>query len=303
MNEIELKHKDRAPVKRISAKAKEALSGYAFIAIPLLGFIIFTLTCIGFSVFMSFTDFNPIKGSMTYVGISNYKDIFNEESFKDATLNTILMLFSIPIGVFIGLALAVYLKRLAKGRTFLTILYYLPAVTSSVAIMIVFRELFKSGEYGLINGLLGTKLNWISNDPWLIKIAIIFKNIWGGIGGTMILYLAGLHNIPDSLYEVAEVQGASKWQQYIDITLPMAHPTTFYLIVTGIISGLQNYADSAVMGAGQQGSRTIVYYIWYYGIQQGKYGLASAASILLTIVILAITIVLFRRSDMIKGVK
>ncbi len=303
MQEMKLLHKQKFHKKTFNAKFKEHFFAYLFIAIPVIGFLMFTAYALGYSLFMSMTDFNPIKGTYKFVGFDNYVEIFKEENFRSAAINTVLMLASIPVGVFIGLILAVYLKRLAKGRTLLTILFYLPAVTSSIAIMIVFKELFKNGEVGLINSLFGTKLNWISNDPWLIKIAIVIKNIWAGIGGTMILYLAGLNNIPESYYEVARVQGASRWQQFVDITLPMSNSTSFYLIVTGIIGGLQSYADSTIMGAGLPGARTIVYYIWNYGINQSRYGWASAASILLAILILCITIVLFSKSNMFKDVR
>ena len=261
MQELNLLYKKKKHKKTIKAEVKESLYGYLFVLIPVLGFLLFTAWALGYSIFMSFTDYNVIKGTFKFVGFENYIEIFREEGFLNAVSNTVLMLLSIPIGVFIGLILAVYLKRLAHGRTLLTILYYLPAVTSTIAILIVFKEIFRSGESGLINGLFGMKLNWISNDPWLIKIAIIVKNIWAGIGGTMILYLAGLNNIPESYYEVARTSGASKWQQFIDITMPMTNNTSFYLIVTGIIGGLQSYADSAVMGSGYAGARTIVYYI------------------------------------------
>ncbi len=303
MQELNLLYKKKKHKKTIKAEVKESLYGYLFVLIPVLGFLLFTAWALGYSIFMSFTDYNVIKGTFKFVGFENYIEIFREEGFLNAVSNTVLMLLSIPIGVFIGLILAVYLKRLAHGRTLLTILYYLPAVTSTIAILIVFKEIFRSGESGLINGLFGMKLNWISNDPWLIKIAIIVKNIWAGIGGTMILYLAGLNNIPESYYEVARTSGASKWQQFIDITMPMTNNTSFYLIVTGIIGGLQSYADSAVMGSGYAGARTIVYYIWRNGINQSRYGLASAASVMLLIVILIITIILFSKSNVFKDVK
>lgn len=303
MQELNLLYKKKKHKKTIKAEVKESLYGYLFVLIPVLGFLLFTAWALGYSIFMSFTDYNVIKGTFKFVGFENYIEIFREEGFLNAVSNTVLMLLSIPISVFIGLILAVYLKRLAHGRTLLTILYYLPAVTSTIAILIVFKEIFRSGESGLINGLFGMKLNWISNDPWLIKIAIIVKNIWAGIGGTMILYLAGLNNIPESYYEVARTSGASKWQQFIDITMPMTNNTSFYLIVTGIIGGLQSYADSAVMGSGYAGARTIVYYIWRNGINQSRYGLASAASVMLLIVILIITIILFSKSNVFKDVK
>lgn len=303
MQQLNLLHKRKEYKRKFNAEFKETFYAYLFIAIPVIGFLLFTAYSLGYSLFMSFTDFNAIKGTFKFVGLNNYIDIFKEENFRSSVLNTVLMLLSIPVGVFLGLILAVYLKRLAKGRTFLTIIFYLPAVTSSIAIMIIFKELFRNGNAGLINNLFGIRLNWISNDPWLIKIAIIIKNIWGSVGGTMILYLAGLNNIPESYYEVARVQGASRWQQFVDITLPMTNSTSFYLIVTGIIAGLQSYADSAIMGAGYQGARTIVYYIWNYGINQSRYGWASAASILLAIIILIITVILFNKSSMFKDVR
>lgn len=303
MQELNLLHKGKSHKKTLNAKFKEHFFGYLFVLIPVLGFFLFTAWALGYSVFMSFTNFNAIKGTFKYVGFENYLEIFKEENFRDATLNTVLMLLSIPVGAFLGLLLAIYLKKLAKGRTLLTILYYLPAVTSSLAIMIVFRDLFRNGEMGLINSILGVELNWLSNDPWLIKIAIIIKNIWAGIGGSMILYLAGVNNIPESYYEVARVQGATRWQQFVDITLPMTNNTSFYLIVTGIIGGLQSYADSRVMGGGLPGARTIVYYIWNYGINQANYGWASAASVLLSIVILIITVILFSKSNVFKDVR
>lgn len=299
MDELNLVYTPKRKKKGISSKKSEALWTYLFIAVPVIGFLVFTVSALCFSFYTSFTDFNPIKGTYTWVGLQNYIDIFQEDNFKTAALNTVIMLLSIPVGVFLGLLLAAYLKRLAKGRTWLTVIYYLPAVTSSIAIMLVFRDLFKN-DNGLINTLFGLDLKWIASDPWLIKIVIILKNIWGSVGGTMILYLAGLQNIPESYYEAAKVNGASKWRQFVDITLPMSHPTSFYLIVTGIITGLQSYADSQILGAGLPGARTIVYYIWSYGINQAKYGYASAASILLSVVTLVITILLFSKSSMIK---
>ncbi len=303
MQQLDLRYTKPKHKKKMSAKRKESLCAYLFILVPVLGFFLFTAWALGYSFFMSFTDFNAIKGTYKFIGFANYIEIFHEEAFRDAILNTVLMLLSIPIGVFFGLLLAVYLKKLAKGRTFLTVLFYLPAVTSTIAILIVFKELFRSGESGLINSIFGLKLNWISNDPWLIKIAIVIKNVWASLGGTMILYLAGLNNISESYYEVARVNGASKLRQFVDITMPMTGNTSFYLIVTGVIGGLQSYADSTVLGSGYAGARTIVYYIWSYGINQSRYGWASAASVLLFIAILIITIILFSKSNVFKDVR
>ena len=114
----------------------------------------------------------------------------------------------------------------------------------------------------------------------------------------MILYLSGLNNIPKDYYEAADVVGASKWQQLIHITIPLSNPTTFYLLVTGIIGGLQSYADSQILASGVSGSRTVVYYIWSYGINNNRYGIACAASVFLALCIIGLSTIQFSRSKM-----
>ena len=298
--ELDLRYTKKLHKHRMTDKTREAFFGYVFIAVPVIGFLVFTLSALGYSLFMSFTDFNPIKDMFTFVGFDNYVAIFKEDFFITAYFNTWIMLLSIPIGTFLGFLLAIYLNKLAKGRIVLMILYYLPAVTSSIAIMLVFRDIFRS-DNGLINSLFGLDLKWLGADPWLIKIAVIIKNVWGSIGGSMILYLAILTTIPKSYYESARVSGAKPIHGFVDITMPMSNPTTFYIITTGIMTGLQSYADSAIFGDGLPGSRTIVYYIWQNGINAAQYGYASAASMILAFMILIITIVLFRFSSLFRS--
>jgi multiple sugar transport system permease protein len=288
----------RKPRKSRLSRHEEHIA-LLFIAIPLIGFLIFTVLSFGFSFFMSFTDFNPVKETTKFVGIANYSKLFSDSSFRDACLNTLLLMGAIPVGITLGLFLAVYLKNLAHGSMFLSLIYYLPAVTSAVAINVVWRYIF-NGEYGFINTAFGWNIDWIGTDYWFVKIALWIKYVWGAIGGTMILYLAGLQNIPGEYYEAASIDGASKWQQFIHITIPLVDPTTFYLLVTALIGGLQSYADSLIFANGQKAARTVVYYIWQTGISNSKYGLASAASILLAVVIMIFTIIQFRHSDMFK---
>lgn len=298
--ELDLRYTKKLHKHGMTDKKREAIFGYVFIAVPVIGFLVFTLSALGYSLFMSFTDFNPIKNMFTFVGFDNYIAIFKEDFFITAFFNTWIMLLSIPIGTFLGFLLAIYLNKLAKGRIVLMILYYLPAVTSSIAIMLVFRDIFRS-DNGLINSLFGLDLKWLGADPWLIKIAVIIKNVWGSIGGSMILYLAILTTIPKSYYESARVSGAKPIHGFVDITMPMSNPTTFYIVTTGIMTGLQSYADSAIFGDGLPGSRTIVYYIWQNGINAAQYGYASAASMILAFMILIITIVLFRFSSLFRS--
>ena len=151
-------------------------------------------------------------------------------------------------------------------------------------------------EFGIVNHILGKQIPWLSDDPWL-KIAIILKNALNGMGASMIMYLAGMLNVPKDYYEAAEIDGASKVRQFFSITLPLITPMTFYLLITGLIGGLQSYADADIFAAGEQEARTIVYFIWNRGINQRRYGLASAASILLAAVIMIITFIQFKFSD------
>lgn len=285
--------------KKKSKNKKETLTGLLFILIPLIGFLVFTAISMGVSVYYSFTDYNPIREETKWVWLDNYIDLLTDERFWEACFNTIVFLITIPIGMFIGLLLATYLKKLAHGSRFLRLVYYLPAVSSAVAINIIWRYIFQM-DYGIINSILGTNIPWLgTSSKWLIKVAIIIKNIWSSIGGTMLLYLAGLNSISDSYYEAAEIDGASPIKQFFTITIPLVKPTTFYLIITGIIGGLQSYADAQVFSQGLEGARTIVYYIWQYGIDKSKYGLASAASTLLGIVIMIITFIQFKKTKMV----
>ncbi len=277
---------------------KERRVAHLFVLIPFIGFTLFTVFSMIMSIYYSFTDFNPVKEQTKWVWFQNYQKLLTDENFGSACLNTLIFLVTIPIGMFIGLLLATYLKKISHGSKFLRLVYYLPAVSSAVAINIIFRYLFDM-EHGLINTILGQKIPWLGvSNPWLIRIAIIIKNIWSAIGGTMLLYLAGLNSIPDSYYEAAKIDGASEFKQFFKITVHLIHPTSFYLLITGIIGGLQSYTDAQVFAQGNKGARTVVYYIWQYGIDKSKYGLASAASTLLAIVIMTITFIQFKKTKM-----
>lgn len=287
--------------KRMSKVAKkEARVAFAFILLPIIGFCVFTIGAMIFSFKYSFENYNLFTGESDPVGWKNYSDLFTNvlysTSFKNSIKNTVVLLLSIPLSIVLGLLAAVFVKSgKVKGGKLFQVLYYLPVVSSAVAMNIVWRYIFNN-EFGIINLLLGEKIPWLSDDI-LIKVAIIAKNSLNGIGTAMILYLAAMLNIPKDYYEAAEIDGASKVQQFFKITLPLITPITFYQLITGLIGGFQSYADSQVFGAGVQGAQTIVYFIWQRGINQSRYGLASAASILLAITIMIITVVQFKLSN------
>ena len=279
---------------------RENVIAFLFILPPIIGFLIFTIGAMLFSFKYSFEDYNILTGVSQWKGLENYRALFSNvifsESFLRSISNTVILLASVPISMILGLVLAGLLKAGGiKCRGVFQVLYYIPAVSSAVALNIVWRYIFNN-EFGILNALLGKKILWLSDNN-LIKVAIITKNSLNGIGSAMILYLAGMLNVPKDYYEASELDGANKVRQFFSITLPLITPVTFYQLIMGIIGGLQSYADAQVFGAGVQGSQTIVFFIWERGINQSRYGLASAASVLLAATIMLITLLQFKISN------
>lgn len=287
--------------KKVSVQErKEHLIAFLFILPPIVGFLIFTALSVVFTFVYSFQDYNSLSGISVNVGFANYIDLFTHVTraplFGKAIVNTIVLLLSVPFSMILGLILA-GLLRLGeiKGSKFFQVLYYVPAVSSAVALNIVWNYIFRSN--GVFNTLLGLDVIWLDGDV-TIKVAIIFKNSLNAMGGAMILYLAGMLNVPRDLYEASSLDGAGKVRQFFSITLPLISPVTFYLLITGVIGGLQSYADAQVFAAGNTGATTIVYFIWQQGIQgNNNQGLASAASVLLAVLIMIVTLIQFKFSN------
>ena len=287
--------------KKVSVQErKEHLIAFLFILPPIVGFLIFTALSVVFTFIYSFQDYNSLSGISENVGFANYIDLFTHVTraplFGKAIVNTLVLLLSVPFSMILGLILA-GLLRLGeiKGSKFFQVLYYVPAVSSAVALNIVWNYIFRSN--GVFNTLLGLDVIWLDGDV-TIKVAIIFKNSLNSMGGAMILYLAGMLNVPRDLYEASSLDGAGKVRQFFSITLPLISPVTFYLLITGVIGGLQSYADAQVFAAGNTGATTIVYFIWQQGIQgNNNQGLASAASVLLAVLIMIVTLIQFKFSN------
>jgi multiple sugar transport system permease protein len=271
-----------------------------FVLVPIIGFLLFTFASTCFSIYQSLTNFNPLKVTYAWVGLDNYINLFQDKRFINSCINTVVLLVSIPIGITIGFLIAAFIRKMARGSKILSLLFYLPAVTSAVAICVVWQYMYNY-EYGIINLIFGFNIDWYSNtDFFLVKIAIMIKGVWGGIGSTLILFLAGLNNIPKEYYEASEIDGANRLQQMVHVTVPMVSPTVFYLLVTQVISHLQAYADAKILTKGARQAQTIIYYIWTYGIEDSRYGLASAAAVTLAIVIVIVTIIQFKRSKLLE---
>ncbi|KQR17062.1 carbohydrate ABC transporter permease [Cellulomonas sp. Leaf334] len=270
----------------------------AFVAAPIIGFLLFTLYPIGFAVYASLTSWNGL-GPMTFVGLDNYVTLFGDEYFRISLYNTFFYMIGIPIGLALSLLLALALNRKIPGRTAFRTIYYVPVISSLAAIAIVWQFAY-NGDFGLINQVLA----WfgIEGPDWLqdtatVKPAIIIMAIWKGLGYSMLLYLAAIQGVPASLHEAAALDGANAFQRLRNITLPMVRPVTFFLVVTNIIAGSQIFTEINIMtpaGGPEFSSASIVWYIVRKAFKYQQMGYATAMSIVLGILVFVITFIQFR---------
>ncbi|HLU08827.1 MAG TPA: sugar ABC transporter permease, partial [Oceanobacillus sp.] len=234
----------RTPLAR-----RRALWGLALIAPNTLGLFFFFGIPVLLAFRTSLVEWNGIRPPVE-VGLDNFAKLFNDPAFWRSLGNTIkLMLMTIPLGMMLSLGAAVLLNQRLVGRTIFRTIYFLPVVTSTVAASIVWAWIFQP-RYGLISGLLSPfglgELNWLTR-PDLVLIPIAAVTIWQRLGFEMVLFLAGLQNIPRVLYEAAIMDGAGRWQRFRYITLPMLSPTTFLILVLASISSFQIFDQVYIM--------------------------------------------------------
>lgn len=289
-------------------KKREHRYAMLFISFKYVGFILFVFLPVLVSLLYSFTDYNAARETAPYLtriadlwcGLDCYKQLFTHFMYKEyflrSIVNNLFMMLSVPFGIVCGLLVAAILARpIIKGAGTFRLLIYMPVVAGAVAMNIIWRYMFDN-QYGLVNKIFGTQLMWLTDDV-LVKVAIIIKNIWGSIGRTMIMCLAAMSAVDGNYYEAARLDGASEPAKFFFITLPLITPTIFYLLITGVINNLQMYTDALIFASGAPGAQTVVYFIWTFGIKRSMYGIAAAASTLLTATIMLITIIQFRVSN------
>lgn len=278
----------------------ERRAGLLFITPIYLQFIIFFLFFMGYSLYMSLTDWNILEGTQNYIGFANFKLILKDPLFWKSMGNTLFLMLGIPIGMVFAMITAIALNRKLVGKTIYRVILYLPAVSSVVAVALLWRWIYNA-EYGVLNMLLSQigiePVNWLG-DPGVVKISLIILGVWRGMGSTMLLFLAGLQNIPKEYYEVVDVSGGNAWHRLRYVTLPMMTPTYFYVIITGVIGGLQAFGDQFIItGLGPEHSAmTVVYYLWEKGFGEYNMGAACAVAWILSLFIFVITLIQFKSS-------
>lgn len=284
--------------KKTGQANNDTLAGYLFLLPMLLLTGVLTIIPIIMSFFISFTDWNFIGGfsDVNFIWFDNYKEVLTSPDFGRALLHNLALLIIIPIILLIALVLAVLINNVTYFKSFFKVVYFMPFISSFVAVAVLWRVLFHP-ETGPINGFLRSvgidnPPGWLA-DPNFALIAVMIIMIWASIGFNMILYMAGLQNISAEIYEAADIDGASKIKQFFRLTLPLLSPTTFFLLITGIVGSFKAFDLIIVLtGGGPAGStHVIVSYLYEMAFINLNSGVASAIGIILLIILLLITLV------------
>ena len=278
--------------------------GVLFLAPWFIGFILFTFYPLAASFVYSFSEYHSRK-PLIWVGLDNYKTMFTDKLFWTSLWNTLYMvIFAVPITLLTLFLCAVLLNLKVTGQSIYRVIYYLPSIVPTVASTLLWLWILNP-QAGVMNTLLGhlgiNGPNWLSDPTWS-KPSLILLGMWG-MGSTIIIYLSGLQDVPVSLLEAAELDGANWWQRLRYITIPMVSPITLFNLITGMIFMFQYFAQAYVFrgtqGLGSPLNSTLFYsvYLFQTGFQYLKIGYASAMAWVLFIIILVCTILMLKVSD------
>ena len=293
------------PKRRISLSRREALWGYAFIVPWIVGFVIFTLGPMIASLYFSFTKYNIIDPPV-WIGLRNYQRmLFEDPLFWHSLQRTLYYAaLALPLGLILGLFLAILLNQKIPGINLWRTAYFLPSVVAGVAVSLLFVRLFNP-RVGMVNPVLMSlgienPPGWLSDPNWSIP-ALVIMSLWG-VGGGMIIYLAGLQGIPTHLYDAAKIDGAGAWHRFRHITIPMMTPVIFYNLVMGLIGSFQYFTEVYVATSGDGGPvrSTLVYNLYLYqnAFKYFEMGYASSLAWFLLLLTLAATLLVFRSSPL-----
>lgn len=282
-------------------RARKEWTAYLFLLPSLLQFLVFTVFSVAFSFYLSFHEWNILEPEKPYVGLENYARLLRDRRVLEAIWNTIYFTaVSVPLTLAGGLLAALLLNNQIRGRGLFRAMYYLPGITSGVVVAIIWKWVF-NGDFGLINyylmqaGLISEPIRWLT-DPNLAMPSVILVSVWGGVGGCMIIYLAGLQAIPEEIYDAARVDGAGPVRRLVSITIPLLGPSTFFLLITAIIGAFQQFGLPYLLTAGGPLRRTttIAYYLYQSAFKNLEMGYAAAISYVLFAMIFVFTLVQMR---------
>lgn len=277
----------------LSFKAQSYIAGYAFIALPIIGILLFTFIPLVFSLYVSFNEYDFFTGEFTHIGFANFNRAFKDPYFIVSLQNTALTLLGLGVQIVVALLIALLLTVNIKGQPIFRAFFFIPSLCSSVAVTLVWKWMFNA-DFGILNSVLGVfgipKVNWLG-DKNVAMFSMIMQGVWMGIGGGMVMYIAALKNAPRALYEAAEIDGANDIQKFFKITIPMISPTTFYILVTSLIGTMTDFTRFKLMtdGGPYYSTLTSALYIYQTAFTQTysyDYSYATSMSWILSILII-----------------
>jgi multiple sugar transport system permease protein len=295
--EESVSRKTRRGILRTPRQRRDALWGLFFIAPQLLGLIVFSLIPVIYAFILSVMKWDGL-GEREFIGLANFRNQFADHRFQDALVHTLIYTaIAVPGSVVLALMLALGVNRV-RGKTIYRTIFFLPTITSSVAVSMVWLWML-NGDFGIINMYLREQFglnppNWLVDTFWVIP-AVALVAVWAGLGFNMVIFLAGLQGIPATYLEAAQIDGASKWRQFWDITLPLLSPTTFFVTIMSIIASFQVFDMIYVMTAGGPGtaSTTMVFHIYELAFVKFTFGSSSAVAVILFALIMVVTLIQF----------
>lgn len=280
-------------------RRRETLAAYGFLLPNLIGFLIFTLLPVVAALLISLTDWNLLQPPK-WVGLKNFVTLAQDPLFRKVLGNTaIYVLGTVPVQMILALLVAMALNQGLPGTLFFRAAFFMPVVTSAVAIALVWRWIYNA-DFGVLNSFLymlgvSDPPNWLTSTRWALP-SVMIMSVWQQIGFSMVLFLAGLQGVPEHLYEAARIDGAGPFQRFLFITVPMLTPTTFFVFVINIINSFQVFDQAFIMTGGgpANATNTIVYNIYQNAFQFFKMGYAAAMAWVLFAIIFVVTVVQFR---------
>lgn len=298
---VALRKRKNVSMLRTRKRLREALVAYGFISPWLIGFVLFMGGPIVASLVLSFFRWKLIEPPV-FVGLDNYATMFTADPLflQSLKVTGLYVLIAIPAGQLLALWLALLLNQKIRFLGFWRSLFYLPSVIGGVAVTVLWLWMYQP-DYGIINSLLelvGLKgPNWLYSESWSLP-ALMIKSLWG-VGGSMVIYLAGLQGVPRELQEAAQVDGAGEAQMFFKITLPMLTPVIFFNVIMGIILGIQTFVEPYLMTMGGPSNTTLFLglYLYQAAFRFLKMGYASAMAWIMFIIIMIVTLLQFKFSD------
>jgi len=288
-----------------SQQRREALWAYAFLGPAFFFLLVLVIFPILFAFWISLHDWSLIPRDFPFIGLANYVEAITDKLTLKSLKNTLVYTIgAVPVSMVLSLSLALIMNQdRLPVRTLFRTVYFVPVITSWVAVSFVWVWMFEP-RWGLVNTFLGwfgiTGIKWLASPTWALP-AIMIVAIWKGLGYNMVIFLAGLQGIPREMYEAAQIDGANAWQRFWSITLPLLNPTIVFITVTAVIGSLQVFTPAVVMttvqgeaGGPIDSTRVMVYHIYATAFRYTRLGYGAALAFLLFALILVVTLVQLR---------